>query len=102
MVNVWYVDFGNFEDVKINDLREIKPEWLKFPLQEFKAEIYAIKLRDDTKADKAMHFWNNLLGTVQTAKIVNVDPLKIEMFKPDSDEEELLYWDLIEDGIFAL
>lgn len=101
VVKVWYVDFGNFEDVKITELREIKQDWLKYPLQQFTAGIYGIKMRNDDQMEKAVNFFIDFCGTVQTAKIVELNPLKIDLFKSDS-EDELLYWDLIVDGVLAL
>lgn len=102
VVKVWFVDFGNFEDTKITDLREIKSEWLNYPVQHYKAEICGIKLRDETRAKEVVDFLLDLCGTVQTIRIVETDPLKIELFKSNSEDEELLYWDLIENGILAL
>lgn len=102
MVKVWFVDFGNFEDVKLADLKEMKHEWFSYPLQHYRAKICNVKLRDETRLTEVMNFLDNLCGSVQTVKIVERGPLMIEMYKTDSEEEELLYWDLIQKGILAL
>lgn len=101
VVKIWFVDFGNFEDVRINELKEIKPEWMKYPLQHYRAEIYGIKVRDESRLDIAMKFLTDLCGTIRSARIVEIEPLKIELYKSDSNDE-LLYWHLIEDGVLAL
>lgn len=102
VVKVWFVDFGNFEDVRKKELKEIKQDWLKYPLQQFRAKLYAVKLRDESKLEEILTFFADLCGTVQTVKIIEHNPLKIEILKPNSENDELLYWDLIEQGILAL
>lgn len=101
VVKVWFVDFGNFEDVKLADLKEMKQDWFLYPLQQYRAQISNIKLRDEERVNKVINFFTDLCGTVQHAKIVELEPLKIELYKLNS-EEEVLYWDLIEEGILAL
>lgn len=102
VVKVWFVDFGNFEDVKIAELKEVKLEWFSYPLQHYRAKICNVKLRDETRVAEVINILSDLCGSLQTVKIVERDPLIIEIYKADSEEEELLYWDLIEKGILAL
>lgn len=101
VVKVWFVDFGNFEDIKMTKLKEIKREWLNYPLQQYRAELYGLKLKDETNLEKVLQFWMDYCGTVQYIRIVQKNPLKIEMYKSNT-EEELLYQNLIEKGILSL
>ncbi|XP_018327657.1 uncharacterized protein LOC108738643 isoform X2 [Agrilus planipennis] len=101
-VYVWFVDFGNFDTVSIENVKEIKLEWLDFPLQHFIAGLHGVELSRDGDDDLMCRVIDKLSENIQTMKkieIIRRSPLRVNVF--DLDANRLMYQDLIDSGDFV-
>lgn len=100
VARVWFVDFGNFDDVEMCNIRDIRSDWLSYPLQHFPAMLEGVELVDESKANEVSIFLNKFCSTVQVAYIFSINPLKVALYDEESDK--LLYQNLIDSGILKL
>lgn len=99
-VKVWFVDFGNFDDVLLDNVRDIHTDWLSYPLQHYPATLANVELKDENKMDEVLQFMDRFCSTIQIAYIVCVNPLRVTLY--DKESEKLLYQDLIDSGLLHL
>ncbi|KAK5650388.1 hypothetical protein RI129_001417 [Pyrocoelia pectoralis] len=95
-VYIWFVDFGNSENVAINSIKTVDPDWLKLPVLQYKAIIDGIKLNDASSLCVVLEYMLDHCSTRKIAEIISVDPLHVNLYNGD----ELLYQDLIDQGLF--
>lgn len=48
-IEVFFVDFGNYDNINLSDVRKIGPDLLKFPIQAFKCFLYKTPIPTDSK-----------------------------------------------------
>ncbi|XP_044764905.1 uncharacterized protein LOC123321403 [Coccinella septempunctata] len=97
-ITVIYVDYGNFEVVKISDLKCIKPEWLDFPARFADATIDYKLLRTDQENVLSKHI-QSLAGETKYIKMVNVDPLLVHIYDKHRDDYSFYYDVFVTNGI---
>lgn len=49
-IEVFFVDFGNYDNIALSDVRKIGPDLLKIPIQSFKCFLYQTPIPTDSKA----------------------------------------------------
>lgn len=94
---IHFVDFGNFEEVPVDCIRLIKPEWLRAPLQQYIAVLHGIELVSDSLYDEVMVNLKEYCGVIKLAEIVTVDPLTVKLYEEDGT---LSYQALLDHGLF--
>ncbi|KAF2882776.1 hypothetical protein ILUMI_23400 [Ignelater luminosus] len=95
-IGIWFVDFGNFEYVPRSDIRELNPNWLKLPVLQYRGQIDNIELSDEPCLLAVFENMSKYCGTLKTAKIVSVNPVRIHLY---NDNDELAYQDLLNEGL---
>ncbi|GJQ69520.1 hypothetical protein Trydic_g6620 [Trypoxylus dichotomus] len=102
-VYIWFVDFGNFESVKKEHVKETQDCWLEIPVDHQMAIIHGIKItkeEDRQKALNTMALYCEVENMCQTAEIVTDDPLSVKLYKKGSDM--LSYQSLIDSGLLQI
>lgn len=49
-IEVFFVDFGNYDNVNLTDVKNMIPDLLKFPIQAYKCYLYDIPIPSESKA----------------------------------------------------
>lgn len=99
-VRILYVDFGNLEDVDISFLRQMRPEWLAYPLQHYRASVDNVEVVDETKMDEIFQFLDEYAGTIQKATIFCLEPLQVVLLEKDTGLT--LYSGLLNSGLVKI
>ncbi|XP_017781305.1 PREDICTED: RING finger protein 17-like isoform X2 [Nicrophorus vespilloides] len=73
-VRVYFVDFGNVEIITIDNVRKIKPEWMKFPVHQVTATINNMTSFDE-------ELIKSYFNTVQRLEIIERHPLIVNICK---------------------
>lgn len=97
---VWYVDFGNFEKVKLANMKPIQEEWLDLAVDHYVARIAGIKVKNEREIQKVINqMVSNCDGAhmCYTAEIVTQDPLRLKLYKQGTTV--LAYQNLIDSGL---
>lgn len=93
---IHFVDFGNFEDVPVECIRLIKPEWMRAPVQQYIAHLHNVQLVSDSLYDQVMVNLKQYCGSIKSAEIVTVNPLIIKLYEADGT---LSYQALLDHGL---
>ena len=99
-VYVWFVDFGNLEDVPVESVRTADPRWMRLPVEQFSAKIQGISLSEHMDANTVANEMLMHCGTVKRVRIMTRKPLTVQIF--DKDNGELAYKDLVDAGHLVL
>lgn len=84
-IEVFFVDYGNFDNVNLSDVQKIGPELLKIPIQAFKGYLFEVNLPPNSKVmDEAFDMLEEL--TVDQALMAQVN-----VFTGDSGYGVTLY-----------
>lgn len=97
-IDIWFVDFGNFEEVPQECVRAIKPEWLQLPVQQYIAILHGIELVSDSLLDQVLGSLRNYCGKIKQAVTVAIDPLVIKLYEEDGT---LSYQPLLDHGLLV-
>ncbi|XP_022900215.2 RING finger protein 17 [Onthophagus taurus] len=92
-VLVWFVDYGNFEYVLKSELKEIKMDWLDYPIQQHFAEIADVKFENAAKKEEFKEFLAKFYSEILLAEVAMREPLKVKLF--DTKTRELIYQQFI-------
>jgi len=92
-VEIWFVDFGNSESVPRDNVRAIRPEWLRLPVLQYRGEIGGIEVADPACLDIVTEYMAELCNTVKIAEILSVNPLAVRLY---GDDNRLAYQDLFD------
>ncbi|XP_039285887.1 tudor domain-containing protein 1 [Nilaparvata lugens] len=87
-----FVDYGNCECISINEIHELKPEWLNIPIQGALMTLYNLRMAPNVDVKDCAKALNKcIFDKTLTAKIKNYNPLLVEVFTQDgkSVNEEL-------------
>ncbi|RZF38138.1 hypothetical protein LSTR_LSTR005499 [Laodelphax striatellus] len=89
---VKFVDYGNFDLVDINEIHEIKPEWLEIPVQGLQMTLYNLRIAPESTVKDCAAALDRLFEKMLIAKIKNRNPLHVELYTEDgkSINEDLL------------
>ena len=101
VVTVLMVDFGSVEEVKVCNVRLLPSEFLKLPIQGFKASIFNLRPLNDGWSKDAVDFFNkSCQEDVLTATVLNcTDQIRsLAIFKSNGDQ----MYELLSNGSFAV
>lgn len=99
-VHVWFVDFGNTEDVPMKFVRTIDRDWMRLPVDQFIAEISDVALSNHTGTGTVLNHMLAYCGTTKRVQIMMREPLIVRIF--NKDDGELAYKPLLDAGQLVL
>ncbi|KAK4882908.1 hypothetical protein RN001_006227 [Aquatica leii] len=93
MVLIWFVDYGNSENISTQLIRSVHPDWLELPILQYKTKLHGVALADPSCLDLVLDCMTEYCNTDKMAEIVSVNPLCVKLF---DDNNQLIYQDLID------
>ncbi|KAF5295115.1 hypothetical protein FQA39_LY13266 [Lamprigera yunnana] len=97
-VGVWFVDYGNSENVPSNNIRSLHPNWLRLPILLHKAKLNKITMNNVNCLDIVLSYMEDFCNTLKMAEIISVDPLEVSIY---NSNDELIYQDLIDQQLLT-
>ncbi|KAJ3665867.1 hypothetical protein Zmor_001332 [Zophobas morio] len=93
-VLAFFVDYGMVEMVPISSLKEIRSDWLEFPVHMQIAAVN-VQLLQNNQAEYMLAQLNNLHGKSVLVEVVTEVPLKVHLY----DDKALCYQKFLDNGI---